>query len=128
METKLFVNWTKEDFIGYWDSIPYRIKSGMQIYLEDWKANHFAKHLVDLELHKQGKQVNDPKREELVAKCFGIVEEVEEFSDLPEEAKLLNKNNVQKEEPKKVAKPMGRPKKVAEIIEDSSDEEFEGLK
>lgn len=123
METKLFVNWTKEDFIGYWDSVPYRIKSGAQIYLEDWKADHFAKHLVDLELHRQGKQVNDPRREELVAKCFGVVEEVEELEDLPEEVKILNKNVAAKLAPKKG----GRPKKeVAEEVEDTS-EEFEGL-
>ena len=76
METILFTNWTDEDFIGYWDSISYPIKKGQSIYLEDWKAKHFAKHLVDRELNKEGKPTSDPMRVGLEAKCFGESEEV----------------------------------------------------
>lgn len=110
MQTKLFVNFSNEDFTGYWDSTPYRIKSGQEILLEDWKADHFAKHLVDRELQKDGKQVNDQGRDSFIAKCFPPMVENEEMADMPEETKLLN----QRKKP-------GRPKK------EEKEESFEGL-
>lgn len=112
MQTKTFVNFSNEEFIGYWDSVPYRIKPGQAVMFEDWKAEHFAKHLVDRELQKLGKEINDQSRQSFVDKCFvAEVEENEELADLPEETKLLN----QKKKP-------GRPKK--EVKEEES---FEGL-
>lgn len=117
MESKIFLNWSNEEFVGMWDSIPYKIKAGQNVYLEDWKANHFAKHLTDRELNKAGYGTADQRRGQFYAKCFveeaaePDAPETESVEELPVETQILNKN-----------KKMGRPKKVVEPTE-----EFEGL-
>lgn len=117
MISKVFINWSKETFICHWDGVPYTFHPGQSIYLEDWKADHFAKHLTDREMQRDGLVVNDFHRDEYLKKCF-VEEESVEVNPKNAEAEILNKNiEAEKiEAPKK-----GRPKKVAE-------EEFEGLK
>lgn len=122
MNTKVFVNFSKTLFTGRWDSVPYNIKPGQEVMLEDWKANHFAKHLVDRELQLLGKEVNDQSRDSLLAKCFveQTDEEENEMSDLPEETQILNQERTKA----KKAATKAAPKKVAKKADD---EEFEGL-
>jgi len=50
----VFKNFTDEEFVCSWDSVPYRFSAGKEMYVEDWKAHHFAKHLVDRVMHKKG--------------------------------------------------------------------------
>jgi len=50
----VFKNFTDEEFVCSWDSVPYRFPAGKEMYVEDWKAAHFAKHLVDKVMHKKG--------------------------------------------------------------------------
>jgi hypothetical protein len=54
VKSVLFKNFTDEEFVCSWDGTPYRFPAGKEMYVEDWKAEHFAKHLVDRVMHKQG--------------------------------------------------------------------------
>jgi len=66
-----FKNFTDRDFIWSFDSIPYPFKAGQTIYLEEFKAKHFAKHLVDRELNLMGIPTNNKsEREKLEKLCF----------------------------------------------------------
>lgn len=76
MKTALFVNFTTEDFTGYWDGKPKTIKAGQQLWMPDYLASHFAKHLVNRELlrtdasgnpiYKNGEKMTSPKKPEEV--------------------------------------------------------------
>ena len=76
MKTALFTNWTQEDFIGYWDGKAKRIKAGQSIWMPDYLAKHFAKHLTNRELvrtdekgnlvHKNGDKYTSPKKPDQV--------------------------------------------------------------
>lgn len=50
----LFKNFTDKEFVCSWDSVPYRFPPGREQYVEDWKADHFAKHLVDRVMQEKG--------------------------------------------------------------------------
>lgn len=104
MNAKQFYNFSTEDFTWKYDGISYTFGAGQTMFLEDFKADHFAGHLVDRELNKSGDPTNSPKRASLLAKCFPSTEVVTPLEAL----------NI--EEKKKV----GRPKKKVE-------EEFEDL-
>lgn len=54
VKSVVFKNFTDEEFVCSWDSVPYRFPPGKEMYVEDWKAAHFAKHLVDKVMHKKG--------------------------------------------------------------------------
>lgn len=71
MIAKKFKNFSDEDFTWKFDGVPFEFKAGQEIFLEDYKADHFAKHLVDREINKLGKRTDyAPLRTELTAKCF----------------------------------------------------------
>lgn len=86
----LFTNWTDEDFSWKYAGITHKFEAGSSVYLPDYKANHFAKHLVNRELIKSGKRVSDPTREELIAKC--ISGKGDEQSEEEVEIEVLNQN------------------------------------
>ncbi len=122
----LFTNWTNEDFIGEWDSVKYPIKAGQSMYMEDWKAANFAKHLTDRELNKLDMPTNHGDRDKFVAKCYEAAPAISVGTKAELDTALLNANK-----PEEVAvvekKKGGRPKKV--VAEAASDESsFEGLK
>ena len=94
MTAKNFYNFSDEDFTHTFDSIPYTFKAKTSMYMEDYKAYHFAKHLVDRELNKLGIPTNNTaKRAELGAKCFPEAEELtpEVALDLEERKKTAKK-------------------------------------
>lgn len=71
MEARQFRNFTSEDFTWKFGGMAYTFKAGQTMFLEDYKADHFAKHLVDRELNKLNIPTNmEAKRIELTAKCF----------------------------------------------------------
>jgi hypothetical protein len=107
---KLFINWTDDDFAYTgkdgevkdencrWDGVPYSFPAGSSMYLESWKADHFAKHLVDRELNRLDKPTNHPLRKQLLAKCFGA--ETIEAPDVSKlQSEVLNKNVAEGKEP-----------------------------
>lgn len=71
MKAIKFKNFSEEDFTYSFDSIPYTFPAGTEMFLEDYKAEHFAKHLVDRELNRLRIPTNHPiKRPELLKLCF----------------------------------------------------------
>ena len=100
MKAVRFKNFTDEDFVWKFDGVPFEFKAGQEIFLEDYKAEHFAKHLVDREINKTGKRTDYlPLREELMAKCFPSDEVVTplEALNLNEKAKVVKKKKVEPE-------------------------------
>lgn len=47
VKSVVFKNFSNEEFVCSWDGVPYRFPAGKEMYVEDWKAEHFAKHLVN---------------------------------------------------------------------------------
>lgn len=74
MKTALFTNFSDEAFTGYWDGKPKTFTPGQSLYMPDYLAQHFAKHLVNKELlsqkpdgtpkYKDGEKMTSPKRPE----------------------------------------------------------------
>lgn len=105
MEAKLWKNFTDEDFSWKWDGIVYTFKAGQEIYLEDFKAEHFTRHLVDREINKLA--TLDPKvrtddasiRGPLEAQCYPTAEPVapEVALDLNEKTKKRKAKKVEAE-------------------------------
>lgn len=130
MIAKKFKNFTDTEFSWKFDGIEHTFSAGMEIFLEDFKADHFAKHLVDREMNRLHLQTsNVAAREKLTIQCFpmDIVVTPSEAFNLNEEAKVeeakkevefedLKQPEEVKEEVEKVkvevVKPkLGRPKK-----------------
>src|SRR3990167_49054 len=76
MKTALFTNFTDYEFIGYWDGKPKKFAPGQSIWMPDYLAKHFAKHLSNRELlrldkngnpiYKDGEKMTSPKNPEQV--------------------------------------------------------------
>lgn len=72
MKTALFTNFTDQEFIGWWDGKSKKFAPGQSVYMPDYLAKHFAKHLTNRELlrtdangnliHKDGDKMTSPKR------------------------------------------------------------------
>ena len=105
MNAKKFKNFSSENFSWKFNGVEYTFSAGQEIFLEEDKANHFAKHLIDRELNRLNIATNYiPKRQELEALCFPSDETI-----TPLEALQITETKKRK------------PKKVVE-------EEFEDLK
>ncbi len=74
MRTALFTNFTDQEFIGYWDGKGKKFTPGQSLYMPDYLARHFAKHLTNRELlktdkngqlvYKDGEKMTSPKKPE----------------------------------------------------------------
>ncbi len=105
MQAIQFKNFSDEDFTWKYDGIAYNFPAGSTMFLENFKAEHFAQHLVDRELNRAGIMTNNQvERQRLGAMCFPTVDTI-----TPLEA-------LQKNEGPKVKK------------EKKEEEEFPGLK
>jgi len=114
----LFKNASTEEFVCSWDSVPYRFAAGKEMYVEDWKAAHFAKHWVDRELNKKGLITsNQVLRDEEIVKCLPTEEPISQ-----DEAFDLNAKEKVAEVRKEVKETKAKAKKVEE------EEEFPELK
>ena len=139
-----FHNFTSKPFTWKWANTPYTFEAGEKMKMEDWKAEHFAIHLVEEYIHtEEGKKHNltGVRKvhgfKKLVESCIIPTEQTvdsqggiakfhsemlnddEPFEDVKQsEAEMLAE--ARKENPEVAKKKLGRPKKVAE--------EFEGLK
>jgi hypothetical protein len=92
MKAIKFKNFTKESFTHTWDSVPYTFKPNQEMYMEDWKAEHFAKHLIDRELNKIGALTNDQvKIAEMKKKCLIPDEEVVSESEIIDKNEKVKK-------------------------------------
>lgn len=103
-----FKNFTEESFSWKWNGNEFTFPAGMEIYLDEHEAKHFAKHLVDRELNKLKIPTNNlTERAKLEIQCFPTDESVTPLV-------ALNINEVEKKKTKS-------SKKVEE-------EEFKDLK
>lgn len=76
MKTALFTNFTPVEFIGYWNGKAKKFAPGDSLYMPDYLAKHFAKHLTNQELvrkdangdsiYKDGEKSTSPKKPEEV--------------------------------------------------------------
>lgn len=143
-----FHNWTSKPFTWAWAGTPYTFDAGEKTKMEDWKAEHFAIHLV--EEYIQSEEAKPLKLtgvrkvkgfQDLVSKSIiptqdtvdgeggvskfhsEMLNDDEAFEDVKQTPEEMLEE-VQKQNPEVVekAKKRGRPKKV------ETEEEFEGLK
>lgn len=120
VKSVVFKNFDYEKFVCSWDSVPYTFPAGKEMYVEDWKAAHFAKHLVNKVMTRQGLIItNMMEREPLLRKALpdGIELTVDEALDV----------NAREEVAEKVAevKETAKAKKASKVV---VEEEFADLK
>ncbi len=83
-QTLKFHNYSPESFTGTWDSVPYTIKAGDVILLQTHLALHFAKHLSDREMNRDGIEplTQAAMRPTYIDKAIVIDDEVEETEEM----------------------------------------------
>jgi hypothetical protein len=155
MKSALFINWTEKDFTGYWNGKGKEVKAGEKLWMPDYLARHFAKHLTNRELlktdsngnliYKDGDKMTSPKFPEqvpLYVELFNKAFQMDETEDMMGDKKddietlidVANKNRAQgSTETVAPPEPQDSPKNAQDptqpqIIEPSVDdeEEFEG--
>ncbi len=120
VKSVVFKNFTNEEFVCSWDGVPYRFPAGKEMYVEDWKAAHFAKHLVDRVMNqKRMITSNKVERDPLLAQALpdGISLTQDEAFDLHAREEVAEKEAEIKEETK--------TKKSSKVVKE---EEFADLK
>lgn len=118
VKSVVFKNFTDKEFMCSWDAIPYRFPAGKEMYVEDWKANHFAKHLVNRVMNERGMiTTNMVERNKFLAQALpdGVTLSEEEAFDLNAREEVKEKTKEIKSEAKK---------KSSKVVE----EEFPELK
>lgn len=76
MKTALFTNFTNEEFIGYWGGKPKKFNPGQSLYMPDYLARHFAKHLTNRELLKKGMERDTSPKVKTLADGTEVIENV----------------------------------------------------
>lgn len=131
MKTALFFNFTSNPFTGYWDGKPKTFKPGEKVYMPEYLAKHYAKHLTNKVLLEQGKETaTSPKFPEQVPQFMEIFNQaciLEDESEEQDEAQLATDiANRSHKEVKTVVD--DKPAQIIPVPEDDEDEEeFEGL-
>lgn len=109
----VFKNWSSETFSWTWDGVAYTFKPGLEMYMQDYLANHFAKHLADREMIRSGMDLNyrtRPERQAFIEKCFPVETPVI-VQDDETQAEVENMNRNADVEVAVPPKRMGRPPK-----------------
>ena len=147
MKTALFTNFTDKEFVGFWDGKGKKFAPGASLYMPDYLAQHFAKHLVNRELlrtdnngnliHKDGDKMTSPKKPEEVPVFMELFnkaytpDDVEELGDKKDDVDTLisaaNKNREAKLTKSEPSAPEKQdPTKPQVIIPPYFDEDDEG--
>lgn len=129
-KTALFINFTDQEFTGYWNGKGRKYPSGTSEYMPDYLASHFAKHLVNRELlrvkpdgqmiYKDGDKMTSPKFPEQFPVYMDLFNKayISDDQDAPGEDTdsldaiigAANKNRA------KIKKPMGKPIDIKEPL------------
>jgi len=145
MKTALFTNFTDQEFIGYWDGKGRKFAPGQSLYMPDYLARHFAKHLSNKELlrtdtngnliHKDGDKMTSPKKPEQVPMFMDLFnkaytpDETEELGDKKDDVDSLisvaNKNREQKLQGKSESKQDPTQPQIINPPDDDTDEDEE---
>lgn len=64
-KSALFTNFSTDEFIGHWDGKPKKFAAGQSLYMPDYLAKHFAKHLANRELLRMGKERDTSPRHKM---------------------------------------------------------------
>lgn len=136
MKIVKFVNYTNEDFTGMWNGQKKLVKAGQSLYMADYLAAHFAKHLVNRELTKAGlHNFTSPKKPEEVPQFMELFNKaviLDEHQDDMGDMDIMDVKPVSKhvEQPKAgpaivlgAAEPDGDD--VPEVKEKTDDDDFE---
>jgi len=111
MKTALFTNFSTERFVGYWDGKPKTFEPGESVYLPDYLAAHFAKHLTNRELIAKGlERSTSPKKQEDVPEFMDLFNQAytpdkeeeqhsSEKDSVDVQIEVVNKNRQQKDAP-----------------------------
>lgn len=94
VKTVLFRNFSSEKFVGMWNKEEFPFEPNQSMYMEDWMAQHFAKHLANRELLRAGmdndtspkKPEDNPRFMEMFNKAY--IEGSESGAVSPERARL----------------------------------------
>jgi hypothetical protein len=135
-KTALFTNFSNEEFIGYWDGKPKKFAPGQSLYMPDYLAQHFAKHLTNRELIKKGMErstspkfpIQVPEFMELFNRAY-TPDETDELGeradDIDTQIAVANKNRNKPENPEK--QDPTQPQTVLPPDDDEDEEsEFKG--
>ena len=141
-KSALFTNYTNEEFTGYWDGKAKKFKAGESLWMPDYLARHFAKHLTNQELQRvneagslivpNGDKFTSPKNPDQVPQFMQLFnqaytpeEETEgidptdignDDDDVEELIDSSNKN--------RAAKVKGKTKATKKIVVDDDDDAF----
>ena len=143
MRTALFTNFTSEEFTGWWDGKAKKFEPGQSLYMPDYLAQHYAKHLTNRELlrtdkhgnliHKGGDKFTSPKRPsdvplfmELFNKAYTPTEEESIEGTKSDIDSIIESTNKNKKKEEKSLKPKtgkaeedefkGKPKELSNLI------------
>ena len=145
VKTALFTNFTDEEFVGYWDGKARKFKPGQSLWMDEYLARHYAKHLSNQELlrkkpdgtpiYKDGEKFTSPKFPEQVPQFMDLFNKAfqleEDDQEVPAEKdaidvriEALNKN---KQADKKAEKTQN-PNEPQTVLSPDFDEEDESVK
>ena len=92
MEAIKFKNFSNEDFSHAYNGVAHKFSAGSETYLEDFKAYHFCKHLVDREMNRANIPTNlAAERAKYEALCFPTEEKITPAEALDREEKKKEK-------------------------------------
>ena len=121
----MFINWSDEDFSWKFGGVLYTCSQGERVMLQDYLAEHFAKHLVNREMDKLDIPIDHPRRSELLKRCFNPEETiVSQGGTVGLESKLLNQELKETASSKAEDHPVGP--RIDEVR--AENDEFSGLK
>lgn len=134
MKTALFHNFTDKPFTGYWDGKGKTFKPGQKVYMPQYLAEHYAKHLANKILIEREEYTATspkvpaqvPKFMELFNKACIVEEDAEEQTT--EEMAIDLANRPQPTQRVATAVDSKEPQIITPPDADEDDEEFEGLK
>lgn len=102
MKSAQFLNFSNEAFTGMWNNEPTVFgplgSDDDRMYMEDWRARHYAKHLANRELLKKGEETHtSPKNPEQDVIFMGMFNQAylpgaEEMSESQLAPVLIDKN------------------------------------
>lgn len=118
MKTALFTNFTKEAFVGFWNGKGKKFAPGQSLYMQDFLAKHFSKHLANRELlrkdengnaiYPDGEKFTSPKKPEEVPQFMELFNQAytpdemdelgEDKEDIDSLIEVANKNRGKKVE------------------------------
>lgn len=94
MKTALFTNFSEEEFVCAYDGKIRKFPPGKSLYLPDFLAKHFAKHLTNRELIKKGhERSTSPKFPDQELKFMELFNKAYTPDDTDEVGEVVDKKN-----------------------------------